>query len=436
MYVMVNKSSLQGNLQVPGSKSHTIRAVLLATLSQGQSIIDNPLLSGDGSSAIEAAKAFGAQVTRGDNQLVIEGRGIPLCMPEKGIDTKNSGTTTSFVTSMATLAEGETFITGDEQIQKRPIRVLVDALKSMGSDITIIRGNSQAPPLVVKGGLNGGKVTLNGFNSQFVSSLLLSSPLATNRTEITVVDPLEKPYIQMTLDWMRRFGATVQSNEPEYTHFIVEGKQQYKSGRFTISSDWSAVAFPMVAALVSDSHLTISGLDFSDAQGDKRVVDLLQSMGADILKDKSEQKLTIRGGKKLKGGLVIDLGDIPDALPALCVAALISDGMTTFTNLEHVRVKESDRVLVMAEELGKLGAKITIGDDHMVVYGGLPLHGGIVESHGDHRVAMALTAAALMIEGCTQINEASCTEVSYPNYFSSLIGIGAEISIHDKEITP
>ncbi|MBI9093285.1 MAG: 3-phosphoshikimate 1-carboxyvinyltransferase [Sphaerochaeta sp.] len=436
MYVTVSKSSLQGKLQVPGSKSHTIRAILLATLSQGKSIIDNPLLSGDGESAIEAAKAFGAKVTLLDHQLVIEGRGIPLCVPEKGIDTKNSGTTTSFVTTMATLTEGETFITGDEQIQKRPIQVLVDALRSMGSDVTIIRENSQAPPIVVKGGLHGGKVCLDGFNSQFVSSLLLCSPLARDRTEITVTNPLEKPYIQMTLDWMRRFGATVQSNEPEYTHFIVEGNQRYKSGRFAISSDWSAVAFPLVAALVSDSHLTITGLDFSDTQGDKRVVDLLSEMGADISKDTLAGTLTVSGGKKLKGGLVIDLGDIPDALPALCVASLCCDGMTTFTNLAHVRVKESDRVLVMAEELGKLGAKITIGDDHMNVYGGLPLHGGNVESHGDHRVAMALAAVALMVEGDVQVNGAGCTEVSYPNFFTSFIHSGAAIVVHEDGLTP
>jgi len=434
MFIRVHKSSLQGQMQVPGSKSHTIRSVLLSLLAKGVSTIDNPLLSGDGESAIEAAKAFGAKVTSKDNQLIIEGRGIPLSTPKKGIDTKNSGTTTSFVTSLATLTEGETFITGDEQIQKRPIKVLVDALQSLGCEVTLIRANSQAPPLVVKGGLLGGKVSLEGFNSQFVSSLLLASPLAKGRTEITVHNPLEKPYIQMTLDWMRRFGATVQSNEPEYTHFVIEGNQQYKSGDFTIPSDWSSVAFPLVAALVSDSCLTITGLDFSDTQGDKRVVDLLISMGADIQKDSAKGTLAVRGGGKLKGGMVIDLGDIPDALPALCVAALYTDGETTFTNLAHVRVKESDRVLVMAEELCKLGSKITIADEHMVVHGGLPLHGATVESHGDHRVAMALTAASLMVEGSTQINDISCTEVSYPNFFASLIKAGAAITIHEEEL--
>ena len=431
MHVTVNTSSLRGELTIPGSKSHTIRCVLLALLAQGVSTIENPLLTGDGSSAIDAARAFGAKITRKDNHLIMEGRGVPLKVPEKGIDTRNSGTTTSFVTTMATLTEGETFITGDEQIQKRPIKVLVDALQSMGSEVTIIRSNSQSPPLVVKGGLGGGKVSIDGFNSQFVSSLLLSSPLATGRTEITVHNPLEKPYIQMTLDWMRRFGAIVQSNEPLYTHFAMEGNQQYQGGSFTIPSDWSSVAFPLVASLGPGSKLTIKGLDFLDTQGDKRVVDLLIEMGADIERDEERHQLTIRGGRKLKGGLVIDLGDIPDALPALCVAALHADGATTFTNLAHVRVKESDRVLVMAEELAKLGSKITIADDHMVVHGGIALHGATVESHGDHRVAMALTAASLMVEGSTQINDVACTEVSYPNFFDSLVKAGAAITFHE-----
>lgn len=433
MYVTINKSSLEGVMHVPGSKSHTIRAVLLATLAQGVSIISNPLTSGDGSSAITAARAFGATVTRKGNHLYVEGRGIPLSAPEKGIDTINSGTTTSFVTSLATLAEGETLITGDEQIQSRPIKTLVDALQNLGASVTITREGSQAPPLLVKGGLVGGKVTLDGFNSQFVSSLLLASPLAKTRTEIQVENPLEKPYVQMTLDWMRRFGAVVESNEPEYTRFVLEGNQHYKRGEFIIPSDWSAVAFPLVAALVPGSRLTIPALDFSDSQGDKRVVDLLIEMGGDIERDLQNQQLTIRGGRKLKGGLVIDLGDIPDALPALCVAALHADGDTTFTNLEHVRVKESDRVLVMAEELGKLGAKITIGAKHMTVHGGAPLHGGVVESHNDHRIAMALTATALMADSEVRINDAGCTEVSYPNFFASLAKVGAVITIHEDK---
>lgn len=433
MYVTVNKSSLTGEMHVPGSKSHTIRAVLLAMLAQGVSIIENPLLSGDGESAIAAARAFGAKVEQTGNTLVIEGRGIPLLTPEKGINTENSGTTTSFVTSLATLAEGQTLITGDVQIQQRPINVLVDALNALGCSVNLVRKGSKAPPLLVKGGAPGGRVTIDGFNSQFVSSLLLASPLACGRTEIMVTNPLEKPYVQMTLDWMRRFGAIVESNEPLYTHFVLDGGQQYRSGSYTIPSDWSAVAFPLVAALGGTSHLTIAGLDFSDSQGDKAVVDILAKMGADIEKNRENQSLTIRGGRKLTGGLSIDLGDIPDSLPALCVAALHCDGETTFTNLEHVRVKESDRVLVMAEELGKLGAKITIGEDHMVVHGGHYLHGGTVESHGDHRVAMALTASALMADGSVQINNVGCTEVSYPDFFASLVKAGASIALHEDK---
>lgn len=429
MTVTITKSSLTGTLQVPGSKSHTIRAVLLATLSEGESLIHNPLVSGDGLSAISAAKAFGATVTQGEGGVVIQGKGKCLQSPESHIDTRNSGTTTSFVTSMASLAEGYTFITGDEQVRARPIRVLVEALRQLGVELEITRPNHNAPPLFVKGGLEGGSVTLDGFNSQFVSSLLLVSPLGKNKTEIHVRKPLEKPYVQMTLDWIRRFGARIESDEPLYTHFVIEGGQRYTGGECTIPSDWSAVAFPLVAALVSPSSLTITGLNFEDAQGDKRIVELLMAMGADLTADREAGSLVIKGGKKLKGGQIIDLGDIPDALPALSVAALFAQGRTVFTNLAHVRVKESDRVLVMAEELAKLGAEVEITSDQMIVHGGRPLHGGVVESHGDHRVAMALTAAALMADGPVEVKGAECAEVSYPQFFASLAKVGVALSL-------
>lgn len=428
MVVTIKKSSIQGTLQVPPSKSHTIRAVLLASLAKGLSTIHGPLLTGDGFSAIEAAQRFGAIVTPQGDSLLIEGRGIH---PVEVIDTKNSGTTTSFVTSIATLAQGDTLITGDEQIQSRPIRVLVDALRDLGCNVQILTEGSDAPPLLVSEGLQGGEVTLDGFNSQFVSSLLLVTPLAKEKTEITVTRPLEKPYIQMTLDWMRSFGAVVESNEPAYTRFTVEGGQHYISGEFSIPSDWSAVAFPLVAALITPSKLTITNLDFHDAQGDKKVVDHLLAMGANMQKNTKEGTLFIQGGTRLQGGLTIDLGDIPDALPALAVAALFTDGITTFTNLAHVRVKESDRVLVMAEELGKLGAKVEIGPDSMKVYGAQSLQGGVVKSHHDHRVAMALSAAALIADEEVVLLDVECTEVSYPNFFSSLAQLGCSCSIRE-----
>lgn len=245
MNVHVKPGFLKGSLQVPGSKSHTIRSVLLATLAGGRTCIENPLASGDGLSALTASRAFGAIVKEEENRWVVQGRGGILQVPSNVLDTGNSGTTTCLFTSVASLVDGYTVITGDEQIRRRPILPLVDALNALGATAFLTRGGQGCPPVVVKGVLQGGTVTIEGKNSQYVSSLLLSAPLAKRTTVIQVVNALEKPYVQLTLDWMKRLGIEV-ANPADYTQFVVEGGQQYQSSDFTIPSDWSAVAFPLV----------------------------------------------------------------------------------------------------------------------------------------------------------------------------------------------
>lgn len=426
MKAISRASSLHGNLQVPGSKSHTIRAVLLSSVAEGTSIIHNPLASGDGLSALKAARGFGIRIEEKNSSWVVQGKNGMLPPAQNVIDTGNSGTTTCFVTSMATLSAGYTVLTGDEQIRRRPIKTLVEALNALGANVFLTRSESSAPPVVIHGPMLGGAVTLNGFNSQFVSSLLLFSPFSKQDTQVTVKDPLEKPYLQMTIDWMKRFGVEC-NHSKDFTSFSIKSGQHYKGGEFTIPADWSAVAFPLVGSCITESELTLTGLDFNDSQGDKRVVDILLGMGADITKDERNGTLFIRGGKSLKGDLVIDLGDIPDALPALCVAASQAEGTTTFTNLAHVRVKESDRVAVMAQELGRLGCQMEIGDDYLKVFGKAELHGSTVDSHDDHRVAMALIVAGLVSKEPVIVLDSDCASVSFPDFLNRLSESGAKV---------
>ncbi len=424
MYVTVLPSALKGSLQVPGSKSHTIRSVLLSLLSYGTSTIINPLPSGDGLSAREAAEAFGATITEDGNSWIIEGRGGNLLVPEDCINTGNSGTTTCFFTSVAALTHGWTVISGDEQIRRRPIKILVDALNTLGATAFLTRQNQKAPPVVVKGPLKGGKVSIDGSNSQYVSSLLLSSPLAEGDTEITVTHPLETPYVQITLDWMKRYGVDVQRND-DYTKFLVHGGEQYKAGTHTVPSDFSAVAFPLVAALLTDSDLLLTGLDFHDSQGDKRIIEILQSMGAMLLKDEAKGTLRVTGGRQLHGGITVDLGDIPDALPALAVAATQAKGITTFTNLRHVRLKETDRVAEMEMKLNALGCKVESKEDSLIVYGPTKIVGGSVSSSHDHRIAMAMVALGMASEKGLVVEDAQCVSVSFPGFFSAFQDCGA-----------
>lgn len=426
MHVTVLPSALTGSLQVPGSKSHTIRSVLLSLLSHGTSTIVNPLSSGDGLSARNAAEAFGATVEEAENTWIIEGRGGNLLVPGDCINTGNSGTTTCFFTSVAALARGWTVISGDDQIRRRPIKPLVDALNTLGATAFLTRPNQLAPPVVVRGPLKGGKVHIDGTNSQYVSSLLLSSPLSEGDTEIQVTHPLETPYVQITLDWMKRYGVDVERND-DYTRFLVRGKDHYRPGNHIVPADFSAVAFPLVAALLTDSNLLLTGLDFHDSQGDKRIIEILQSMGAVLLKDEARGTLQVVGGTPLRGGVTVDLGDIPDALPALAVAATQAHGVTTFTNLRHVRLKETDRVAEMEMKLNALGCNVESKEDSMIVHGPTKIVGGTVSSSHDHRIAMAMVALGMASEKGVVVEDAQCVSVSFPGFFSAFQACGASI---------
>lgn len=434
MRVQVRPSELKGTLQVPGSKSHTIRCAVLSSLAEGESVIKNPLASGDGLSSLRAARSFGIAIEEKEDGWLVQGSGGHLSLPQNCIDTGNSGTTTCFFTSVASLVDGYTVITGDEQIRRRPIKILVDALNTLEAKAFLTRPNQAAPPVVVRGLLKGGSVTIDGFNSQYVSSLLLSSALAERSTVLTVRNALEKPYVRMTLDWMRRFGVEV-ANDHDCEHFVLEGGQNYHSpGMCIVPADWSAVAFPLVAASITNSSLTLVGLDFADSQGDKRVVHILRDMGAQISADEEAGTLFVEGGKPLRGGLVIDLGDIPDALPALVVAATQAEGVTTFTNLAHVRIKETDRVQEMYEKLTSLGCDVRIDSDSLTVYGPCKIKGGEVSSSDDHRIAMALVCAGLAAQEELTITSIECADVSFPRFFEKLMACGADLKLIEDDL--
>lgn len=427
MNTIVKNSRLKGSAMVPGSKSHTIRAVLLAAMSKGESRIHNPLPSLDCRSAMHVAECFGAKTEMSEGLWIVQGLGRDLIVPENYVDCGNSGTTTYFAASMAALIDGYTVLTGDEQIRRRPIRPVLDAINQLGGHAFTTRRNIDACPAVIGGKMRGGTVRYNHSLSQFVSSIMLSAPLLDGDTEIINDNPLEKPYLQLSIDWMRRYGVEFEENSGDYTHFRIKGGQEYHPTESTVPSDWSGVAFPLVAGVVTESEISICGVDFNDSQGDKAVVDHLISMGADITKDFENGRLLIKGGKGLKSGLTIDLTDIPDALPALCVAAAYAQGDTKLTGLGHVRLKETDRVAVMESELGKMGAEIETGSDYLVVHGGVPLKGTTVESYNDHRVAMAMVVSGLFASGETIVKDSQCAAVSFPTFFKVMEDLGAEL---------
>jgi len=427
----VVKSTLKGSIIVPGSKSHTIRGVLLSTMAKGTSIMHNPLASDDCLSSVEAARAFGAQVQMDTTKWIITGVDGNLSVPPNYIDTKNSGTTTSLIMGMASLIDGLTIITGDEQIRRRPLADLAEGLRQLGARIEFTQRGKTSPPVIVEGPVTGGLTRLSGFNSQFVSSILLSSPLAKEDTLILVDDPLEKPYLQMSLSWIKRYGGIVQ-HTPDLKRFEIKGNQHYTAVESTIPSDWSGVAFPLVAAVTTPSDVTITGLDFDDPQGDKVVLDLLIQMGASITVDKKRGSIHVIGGTKLKGGSLIDLQDIPDSFPSLAIAASYADGPTTFVGIGPVKVKETNRIAVMKTLLEKVGCSVDETEDSITIHGGAPLVGCSVDSYGDHRIAMAMTVCGLFCEGKMEIAHAECASVSFPGFYQLMEKLGAQCQIKEE----
>lgn len=424
MRAHVSRHQLEGRLSVPGSKSHTIRAVVISTLSEGESYIKNPLPSADCLSSIKACSAYGARAEIGKDLWTIHGVGRNLVVPADVVDAGNSGTTLYFVTAMAALLDQWSVLTGDWQIRRRPIRTLLRGLEELGATAFTTRRDVDAAPVAVRGPLHAGTVRMSGKLSQYISAILLSSPLLEGTTRIELEDVREKPYLQMTVDWMSRQRVKIDYDREKYRFFEVKGPQAYRTVDTRIPSDWESVAFPLVAAAVTNSRVTIEDLDLDGNQGDAVIVDILKEMGARIEVDHATRSLTVTGGSKLHG-ITVDCSDIPDAVPILSVAGCFAEGVTRLTGVEMVRAKETDRVAVMCRELTKMGAHIEEDPDKMTIHGGRQLSGAVVASHDDHRVAMSLAVAGLFAQGETVITEPECVSVSFPGFYEIMNRVGA-----------
>jgi 3-phosphoshikimate 1-carboxyvinyltransferase len=420
MIFSTRESTLSGSVRIPGSKSHTIRGLILGLLADGESILRMPLESSDTRSCRTLVRALGGDVDDTSPDLwKIQGTAASPRIPDNVVDVGNSGTTLYMGMGTACLIEGMTILTGDEQIRRRPAGALMKSLEDLGGGARSTRDNGM-PPLVMEGRLRGGKTGLESVTSQYLSSLLLAAPFGHGESEIVLTLLNEKPYIDMTLTWMDACGLTWTADG--YERFRVPGGQTLSSFDREVAADFSSATFFLVAAAVTGSSLRLEGLDYSDSQGDKRVVDILSEMGAAV--EIGENHIHIRGGE-LSGG-VFDLNDIPDALPALAVAAASARGTTRLVNVPQARVKETDRIAVMAGELGKLGVETEELPDGLVIRGG-EMKGAEVDGHGDHRVVMALSVAGLAAGGETRVSTAEAAAVTFPDFYERMLDCSARI---------
>jgi 3-phosphoshikimate 1-carboxyvinyltransferase len=333
--------------------------------------------------------------------------------------------------AVAALGTDQCYFTGDAQTQKRSAKSLLDALIGLGVN-AISENDNGCVPAFIQGPIKGGRISLSCPTSQYLSALLLAVPLAPEGT-ITEIDvPLlnEKPYIEMTLSYLDEQGVNYECNK-DFSYFKIEGGAYYKPMNGSVPGDFSSAAFPACAAAISGGNVTLLGLNPNDTQGDKKIFDYLKDFGCNIewkkLISNDDWEVSISRNSLMKG-FEIDLNDTPDMLPALAATAVYACGKTALVNVAHARIKETDRVQVMAEELGKIGAAIEELNDGLIIHGKggsgeSVLCGGKLPGHGDHRVVMSLAIAALGADAPLEIDSAESADVTYPGFLKLL---GAE----------
>jgi len=423
MNLVCEASALDGNVKIPGSKSHTIRAVAIGALAEGESCVRAPLDSADTRSAVAAYSALGAAIETEARLWRIRGLGGVPHVPSDVIDVGNSGTSLNMALgSAALLPSGVAVFTGDEQIRRRPEGPLIVALNELGASVRATRDDG-CPPLVVAGTLRGGEIRIEARNSQFLSSVLLNAPLADGDTQVHVAVLNERPYVEMTLEWVRRQGVTIECSEDFHT-FRVPGGQRYRPVDRPIPGDFSSATFFLAAGALGENDVVCTGLDMSDTQGDRAVVDYLRRMRAEVTIDGDSVRVQGTG----LAGCEIDLNATPDALPMMAVLGCFAEGSTRLVNVPQARIKETDRIAVMATELERMGANVDELEDGLVVHHS-ELRGATVDGHGDHRVVMALAVAATATPGRTTIRGYEAASVTFPTFAECLSGLGGRLRL-------
>jgi 3-phosphoshikimate 1-carboxyvinyltransferase len=422
--LICRQSELTGAVTIPGSKSHTIRAVAIAALAGGESAIRAPLDSNDTRAAVDAYRALGAEIDVTPDTWRVKGTGGEVRAPENVIDVRNSGVTLrTALGACALLREGMAVLTGDEQIRRRPAGPLAQSLNDLGATVRSTRGTG-CPPFVVEGRLRGGETVIEGTTSQYVTGLLTGIPLGDGDSKVEVVKLNEAPYVEMTLDWLRRQG--IQFEQEGLARFRVPGGQRYLPVDRAIPADWSSATFFVGAGAMTGNDVVLRGLDLADTQGDKAILDYVRQMGARV--EAPGDGIRVRPGELT--GCDFDLNDTPDALPMLAVLGCFARGTTRLLNVPQARIKETDRIAVMASELGKMGGRTEELPDGIIVHES-ELRAAEVEGYGDHRVVMALAVAGCSVPGTTVVHGAEAAAVTFPEFVDCMKALGADIEAAD-----
>jgi len=416
----INK--INGEIFLPGSKSLSNRALLIAALANGTTKITNLLVSDDIKHMLNALTTLGIKYTLsecGTECIVTGNNGFFNSAEPLEIYLGNAGTAMRPLCAALAASNGEFTLTGEPRMKERPIGHLVDALAQLGADVDYLE-NKDYPPVKINGhALTGSSVSIDGsISSQFLTAILMIAPLLKTDTTINIDGELvSKPYIDITLDIMGRFGVNVQNNN--YQSFTVKGEQSYHAvEKYMVEGDASSASYFLAAGAIKGGEVTVHGVGRLSVQGDKHFADVLEKMGAEVIWH--DESITVRS--KPLTAVDMDMNHIPDAAMTIATAALFAKGTTTIRNIYNWRVKETDRLSAMATELQKVGAEVVEGNDYISITPPSILKHAEIDTYNDHRVAMCFSLVALS-ETPVTINDPKCTAKTFPDYFEKLASV-------------
>ncbi|MCQ2411416.1 MAG: 3-phosphoshikimate 1-carboxyvinyltransferase [Sphaerochaetaceae bacterium] len=403
--------SVLGQVDIPASKGQTFRALLIALLAKGTSIIHNPRLTPDTQACIEFAQKLGAKIQIKYNTLFVDSSDMkPNGSIE--IDCKNSGSTLYFATALSCLFHVPVTFKGDESLTHRPVRPLLTSLRNLGAKIE--PQDPESIPYTVCGPIAGGHTSIRCMTNQYLSALLLVCPMAEGDTTIDVPLLMEKPFVKMTEHWLENQGIEFFRND-DMSHYTIKGGQSYKPFETTINGDFGSATPFFCAAAITGGTVTVNGLDSNSTQGDSAILPILQKMGCSV--QCTETSVTLKGPNKLKAA-DFDLGGIPDALPALAVTACFASGPVKLYNVSQARLKESDRITSVAASINAIGGQAREMPDGIEVFPVMAFQGSRqVKSYHDHRVVMAMALASLKCTGGLTIQDCECIDLRFPSFF-------------------
>ena len=426
MIATIKPSSLKGVIQAPTSKSSMQRACAAVVLAKGKSVIYNPGHSNDDKAALDLIQRLGAEVSIDNEQIIINSRGIHAM--EKDVNCGESGLSIRMFTPIIAISDQEVTINGEGSLLNRPMDFFDEILPQLGVEI---KSNKGKLPINIKGPLQPKNIEIDGsLSSQFLTGLLMAYAAAdAKNVAIRVNNLTSKPYIDLTLDVMRRFGLKLPENK-NYDEFYFSKETHYPSlitHEYTVESDWSGGAFLLVAGVIA-GPITVRGLDMISTQADKAIMKALSDANAGFAIEAKGIKLH-PGEMK---GFDFDATDCPDLFPPLVALASYCRGETKIKGVNRLTYKESNRSASLQQEFGKMGVRIEVNDDVMIIHGDKKLSGARTHSHHDHRIAMACAVAALKTDGQTEVEEADAINKSYPDFYDDLKKLGADVSLSSK----